>query len=118
MGRSSSRLAHALKDAVGRIADAIDTRGRSFYLLSYCTASRGGQHKLTLDVARERETKKGHVEVDHGSLEYTFHADGFGPGCTPNVPEGWKTEPGGVRSVRLDRGAAKPSLAGAISVTR
>ena len=109
----------ALTDAFGRIASEIDARGRSFYLLSYCTAARGGQHKLTLDVARERETKKGHVEVDHGSYVYTFRADGFGPGCTPNVPEGWKTEPGTVRTVRLDRGAAaRPSLAGAISAPR
>jgi hypothetical protein len=110
--------ADALKDAASRIAESIDTRGRSFYLLSYCTASRGGLHKLTLDVARERETKKGHVEVDHGSLGYTFRADGFGPGCTPNVPEGWKSEPGVVRSARLDRGGAKPSLAGAVSAPR
>jgi hypothetical protein len=109
--------ADALKDAMSRVADAIDTRGRSFYLLSYCTAARGGQHKLTLDVARERETKKGHVEVDRGSFAYLFRADGFGPGCTPNVPEGWKSDTT-VRTVRLDRGGAKPSLAGVISAPR
>jgi hypothetical protein len=110
--------ADALKDAATRIADAIDTRGRSFYLLSYCTAARGGTHRLVLDVARERETKKGHVEVDRGELKYTFRADGFGPGCTPSVPEGWKSDPTTVRTVHLDRGAARPSLAGAISAPR
>ena len=23
-------------------------------------------------------------------LVHTFHADGFGPGCTPSVPDGWR----------------------------
>jgi hypothetical protein len=118
--------ADALRDAAGRIADAIDVRGRSFYLLSYCTPSRGGQHKLRLDVARERQTKPGHTEVDKGSLEYGFRADGFGPGCTPNVPEGWKTTDAAAKAARLDvhgtkrgdQGGAKPALAGVVSTAR
>ena len=111
--------AEALKDAMTRVADAIDTRGRSFYLLlRYCTSgARRAAQALTLDVARERETKKGHVEVDKGTLEYLFRADGFGPGCTPSVPEGWKTD-SSVHTVRMDRVAsAKLSLARA-SISR
>jgi hypothetical protein len=119
-------VAHAatadqLRDAAGKIADAIDERGRSFYLLSYCTASRGGQHRVHLDVAREQTDEKGHVSVEHGSLSYTFHADGFGPGCTPNVPDGWKSDTGHdhpattLTGAKVDaRRAPKPSLAGAI----
>jgi len=112
----------ALRDAAVHVAEAIDDRGRSFYLLSYCTVARGGEHKVKLEVSRERPTEKGKPEVQTGSLQYSFRADGFGPGCTPNVPDGWKSEPppGTVlrtsKEVQLDRarGGSKPSLAGAI----
>ncbi len=81
----------ALREAASKIGDALDERGRSFYLLSYCTAARGGEHRVKVSVERERSDEKGHVSVDRGSLNYAFHADGFGPGCTPNVPDGWKS---------------------------
>ncbi len=115
--------ADALRDAATKVADAIDERGRSFYLLSYCTAARGGQHKVRLDVAHEQSDEKGHVDVQHGSLNYAFKAEGFGPGCTPNVPDGWKTSPapavltGGKvdsRGTSSAKPGGKPSLAGAI----
>ena len=110
----------ALIDAVDKIADTIDERGKSFYLLSYCTPARGGQHRVRIDVARERSDENGHVTVDHGSVAYAFRADGFGPGCTPGVPDGWKggDHPPAVitgAKVNAARGnGAKPSLAGAI----
>jgi hypothetical protein len=124
--------ADALRDAASKIADELDERGRSFYLLSYCTAARGGQHKLKLEVARERSDEKGHVAIDRGSLSYAFKADGFGPGCTPSVPDGWKSDPSRDHTAMITTGAkidsranggpsgsnvkggAKPSLAGAI----
>jgi hypothetical protein len=116
--------ADALRDAATKIADAIDERGRSFYLLSYCTAARGGQHRLRLDVEREIPDEKGHVAIERGSLSYAFKADGFGPGCTPNVPDGWRSDPtvrdhatittGAKVDSGRSKGAARPSLAGAI----
>jgi hypothetical protein len=117
--------AEALREAAIQVGEAIDDRGRSFYLLSYCTVARGGEHKVKLEVSRERPTPKGKPEVQTGSLQYSFHADGFGPGCTPNVPDGWKSEPMGTGSLprassdaHLDRsrGGPKPALAGAIPV--
>jgi hypothetical protein len=124
--------ADALQDAASKIADELDERGRSFYLLSYCTAARGGEHRVKLEVAREHADEKGKVSVDHGSLSYAFKADGFGPGCTPSVPDGWKTtDPshdhastittgakidahGNSGSTGSGKGGPKPSLAGAI----
>jgi hypothetical protein len=123
--------ADALQDAASKIADALDERGRSFYLLSYCTAARGGEHRVKLEVARERADEKGHVAIDHGSLSYAFKADGFGPGCTPSVPDGWRTDPSHdhaspiTTGAKIDahanggnagsgKGGPKPSLAGAI----
>ena len=65
--------------------------------------------------------EKGHVDIQRGSLNYAFRADGFGPGCTPNVPDGWKSDPNrdhpitSITGAKVEaRGGAKPSLAGAI----
>jgi hypothetical protein len=80
----------ALADAAARVGDAIDVRGRSYYLLSYCSGARAGEHKLTVDVSREHVSSGGHNEVQRGTLVHSFRADGFGPGCTPSVPDGWR----------------------------
>ena len=110
----------ALRDATDGLAASLDERGRSFYLLSYCTPARGGEHRLKLEVSREKENAKGKPEVETGSLQYSFKADGFGAGCTPLVPDGWKNETPAVVTTTTSaahlerRGGAKPSLAGAI----
>ena len=83
----------ALQDAASAVAGAIDARGRSFYLLSYCSASRAGEHQLRIDVSRDVTGGNGRKETQTGTLVHTFKADGFGPGCTPSVPDGWKPDP-------------------------
>jgi hypothetical protein len=82
----------SLRGELQTIADEIDVRGRSYYLLSYCTAARGGPHRVELAVERQQTNAKGHPELLKGSLDYSFRADGFGPGCTPDVPDGWRTD--------------------------
>jgi hypothetical protein len=87
--------AQALKDAAGQVSDAVDARGRSYYLLSYCSTARAGEHKLKLEVSRTVVVPQGlttRSEVQKGSLTHAFRADGFGPGCTPSVPEGWRPD--------------------------
>src|SRR5580692_7570734 len=50
-----------------------------YYLLSYCTPSRAGEHEVRIEArSGERDLK--------GSLTYKFVADGFGPTCDPNTP--------------------------------
>jgi hypothetical protein len=87
--------ADSLTDAVGRVADAVDARGRSYYLLSYCSPARAGEHVVKLEVSREVVVPQGlttRKEVQKGELAHSFKADGFGSGCTPSVPDGWRPD--------------------------
>jgi len=60
-------------DSVGRImldmAEEIQTRAGSYYILAYCSLSRAGSHKVTVEL-------KGHG----GALEFNFKADSFSGG--------------------------------------
>lgn len=73
IGRDGSELATdraKVKDSFGKIADRIESHTKRFYLLSYCTPARSGDHKVRIAV-KSKEGK--------GSLEYNFSATGFGP---------------------------------------
>lgn len=58
------------------IAAKIEGYSKRFYLLSYCSPARAGEHLMTI----EPFTSDGAT----GALEYRFNADGFGPNCDPN----------------------------------
>jgi hypothetical protein len=57
------------------VATRIEANSRKFYLLSYCSPSRAGTHRLRIEAVHESK---------RGSLEHEFAADGFGPQCDPN----------------------------------
>jgi hypothetical protein len=79
IGRSGSVLSKdplAVKAAFDTIAEQVEAATKSFYLLSYCSPARAGEH----DVRIEADVKKRGA----GSLEYRFKADGFQPNCDPN----------------------------------
>jgi hypothetical protein len=57
------------------IGARIEAASRRFYLLSYCSPSRAGEHDVEIE-ARARGTA--------GRLRYHFDANGFGPVCDPN----------------------------------
>ena len=63
--------------AVGfdQIAERIEGFSRRYYLLSYCSPSRAGEH--TVEVEAIKDGAK-------GRLEYHFDARGFRPNCNPN----------------------------------
>jgi hypothetical protein len=61
--------------AFDQIAARIDAASRKFYLLSYCSPSRAGTHRLRVVANAEKQS---------GDLSYEFAADGFGPNCDPN----------------------------------
>lgn len=69
-----------LGEAFDKIADRIDRHMKRFYLLSYCTPARAGEHQVTIK-AKDPKTETS------GSLDYTFKADGFGPppDCNPET---------------------------------
>lgn len=60
-----------VKEAFDQIADRIERHMKRFYLLSYCSPSRKGEHEVTIKVDSEKH--------GGGSLEYKFDAEGFGP---------------------------------------
>lgn len=80
----------ALRASVGQLLDTLEQRARSFYLLSYCSSARAGSHRVRIEATRRRVNPKGGEELDRGDLTYPFVADGFGGGCVPRVPRGWK----------------------------
>jgi hypothetical protein len=73
IGRDGTELATdrvKVKDAFEKVAARIEAHTKRFYLLSYCTPARNGDHKVRI-VAASKAGK--------GSLECVFNAGGFGP---------------------------------------
>ncbi len=59
-----------------QVAERIEGYSKRYYLLSYCSPARAGEHWLTI----EPFTPQGLT----GRISYHFKADGFGPQCDPN----------------------------------
>ena len=57
------------------IAARIEASSRRYYLLSYCSPSRAGQHDVEVEALAHGTA---------GRLHYRFDATGFGPTCDPN----------------------------------
>lgn len=84
VGRDGTELASdqaKVKEAFDRTASKIEAHTKRFYLLSYCTPARKGDHEVKI-VAHAKNPD------GSGALEYTFNSDGFGPppDCDPNTP--------------------------------
>jgi len=58
------------------ISARIEAASKRYYLLSYCSPSRAGEHEVEVE-ANGAGTS--------GRLAYRFNANGFGPGCDPNT---------------------------------
>jgi hypothetical protein len=81
IGRDGTELVRERKKvdtAFENLASRIDEHRKRFYLLSYCSPARKGQHRVRVSVQDKEEKKSGDVE-------YEFNADGFGPppDCDP-----------------------------------
>jgi hypothetical protein len=86
IGRNGTELATdqaKVKEAFDKMAQRIEDHMKRFYLLSYCTPARKGDHEVTVEAISKKEPHKG-----SGSAEYKFNADGFGPppDCDPKTP--------------------------------
>jgi hypothetical protein len=68
-----SQIVHAFD----LVAQRIEAHMRRYYLLSYCSPARAGEHQVTI------EAVFGDLS---GTLQYGFDANGFEPGCDPNRP--------------------------------
>jgi hypothetical protein len=79
VGRDGTELATdkaKVQEAFERVAARIEAHMKRFYLLSYCTPARKGDHKVRIQA--NLKDAKGRKK-NSGSLEYEFGADGFGP---------------------------------------
>jgi von Willebrand factor type A domain len=84
IGRDGMELATdnaKIQEAFDKIAERIENATRSFYLLSYCTPARAGEHEVRIKADYKRDDAN-----KSGRLEYKFDAKGFGPppDCDPN----------------------------------
>lgn len=93
----------AFRAAINEIAGHLLGAARHYYLLGYCSQSRGGEHVIELQaLARGRR----------GTLKTRIHASGFGPGCkASNLPPFATTPPSSLLRRRL---SPAPSKADAI----
>jgi hypothetical protein len=71
LSKDPGATAKAFSDIAARIAGY----SKSFYLLSYCSPARAGEHELEVDPQTPDGTS--------GELTFKFSAAGFGPDCDP-----------------------------------
>jgi hypothetical protein len=76
--------------AFSEIAERMVRLSRRYYLLSYCSPARGGQHAARVEAAAGRA---------RGQLAYHFDAAGFSAECDPKRPAAFEV-PGGMRRLR------------------
>jgi hypothetical protein len=74
-GTFASQNRADLQAGFDEIGARIEAASRRYYLLSYCSPSRAGEHEVEIE-ALARGTA--------GRMAYRFKADGFGPTCDPN----------------------------------
>ena len=67
------------------IAARIEASSRRYYLLSYCSPSRAGEHDVEVEAVAHGASL--------GRLRYRFDANGFGPTCDPNQAAGLRRPP-------------------------
>ncbi len=86
IGKSGTALAadkNAIVKAFDDVGAKVESRTKSYYLLSYCSPSRAGKHEVRIEAA----VKNGPNDAERvGSLTSDFDATGFAPGCDPSTP--------------------------------
>jgi hypothetical protein len=85
IGKSGTVLAKdssEIQTAFETIGKRIEQLTKSYYLLSYCSPARAGDHTVTIKGNHTPEGKKKEIS---GSLETEFDATGFDKGCDPNT---------------------------------
>jgi hypothetical protein len=97
--------ATAVTAAFTAIGEKIVGQTQRFYLLSYCSPARAGEHVVTIEAIRGDAS---------GDLDYRFDATGFGPRCDPNTPPPFDTTGSGGRRARR---TPRPSSGARIEVS-
>jgi hypothetical protein len=95
IGRDGTELAsndQGVALAFEKVAQRIDAHAKRFYLLSYCTPARKGEHTVTIEAQADKNSKG--KARKRGETTWTFDAKGFGPppDCDPNRKPNFKLE--------------------------
>jgi len=104
IGRDGTELAtddQGVTLAFEKVAQRIDAHAKRFYLLSYCTPARKGEHTVTIEALADKNSKG--KAKKKGETTWTFDAKGFGPppDCDPNRKPNFKLD----ASVRAEAAA-------------
>jgi hypothetical protein len=78
IGRSGTFASQSHTDiqkGFDEVGARIEASSKRYYLLSYCSPSRAGEHDVEIEALARGTT---------GRLRYRFNATGFGPTCDPN----------------------------------
>jgi hypothetical protein len=81
IGRTRTILSkdpNVMRKAFEQLAQIVEDYAKCFYLLSYCSPARAGEHDVMIEAHPPGKGK--------GSLDYHFNAAGFQPNCDPNTP--------------------------------
>lgn len=84
VGKDGTALATdeaSIGDAFEAVAEHVEATTKSYYLLSYCSPARAGDHTVRVEAVVPNDKGK----EQKGDLESEFNADGFGPKCDPNT---------------------------------
>ncbi len=86
IGKNGTAMAadgRSVVKAFDDIGAQVEGRTRSYYLLSYCSPARAGQHEVRIEAVLKDAQGSGEQT---GTVDSTFDATGFAPGCDPNSP--------------------------------
>jgi hypothetical protein len=74
-GTFASQNRADVQQGFDEISARIEAASKKYYLLSYCSPSRAGEHEVEVEANGAGSS---------GRLAYRFNANGFGPNCDPN----------------------------------
>ena len=74
-GTFASRNRTDVQRGFDEVGARIEASSKRYYLLSYCSPSRAGQHQVEIEAVARGSS---------GRLSHPFNASGFGPTCDPN----------------------------------
>jgi hypothetical protein len=84
IGKNGTAMAadkNAIVKAFDDVGAKVEARTKAYYLLSYCSPARAGQHAVRVEAVYKSNSGE-----EIGSLKSDFDATGFAPGCDPNAP--------------------------------
>ena len=116
VGKNGTAMASDRQSVVGAfdtIARRIENMTKRYYLLSYCSPSRAGQHDVRIEASAKDQSGRDR----RGSLESRFDAKGFAGGCDPNRPPRFDVTRGDAVAPKEKDTRANGSASATVSVT-